>query len=92
MKPGCNINCKYKCQLNFTKETRQKIFNLYWNLGCLSRQRQFLLKFSSKGLKKNLDTDCPEGNIHTSFICPLKTQLKEFVNNTFYILYLCLRK
>ncbi|KAL4718653.1 hypothetical protein ACJJTC_013382 [Scirpophaga incertulas] len=41
MRPPCH-NCKFLCCDKFTRDERQEIFNTYWSLGSLQRQRDFL--------------------------------------------------
>lgn len=41
MRPPCH-NCKFLCCDTFTRDERQQIFNTYWSLGSLQRQRDFL--------------------------------------------------
>ncbi|CAG5044462.1 unnamed protein product [Parnassius apollo] len=41
MRPSCR-NCKFSCCDNFTTDERQQIFDCYWALGSLQRQRDFL--------------------------------------------------
>lgn len=41
MRPPCR-NCKFSCCDNFTTDERQQIFDRYWALGSLQRQRDFL--------------------------------------------------
>ena len=49
LKSGCGCNCRFKCHENFNMANGEDIFHSYWNLGCLlSRQRNFILKFSNK--------------------------------------------
>lgn len=40
MKPPCN--CRLQCRTTFSDEMRKEIFESYWNLASLQRQRDFL--------------------------------------------------
>ncbi|CAK1602117.1 unnamed protein product [Parnassius mnemosyne] len=42
IKPPCTEKCRLKCRNKITEEQRQEIFECYWGLGSLQRQRDFL--------------------------------------------------
>ncbi|CAK1598252.1 unnamed protein product [Parnassius mnemosyne] len=42
MSRPCNEKCRLKCGENITEEDRKKIFDAFWNLGSLVRQRDFI--------------------------------------------------
>lgn len=42
MKPPCPERCKLKCSKKFSENQRAKLFEDYWGLGSLQRQRDFL--------------------------------------------------
>lgn len=42
LKPPCNDNCRLKCSTVISQEERQEIFNNFWKLGDLGRQRDFI--------------------------------------------------
>lgn len=42
VKPPCTEKCRLKCRDKITEEQRQEIFECYWGLGTLKRQRDFL--------------------------------------------------
>lgn len=42
MKGPCPETCRLHCSVNFTENQRRDIFNNYWNLGDLERQRSFI--------------------------------------------------
>ena len=42
VKPPCTEKCRLKCRDKITEEQRQEIFECYWGLGSLQRQRDFL--------------------------------------------------
>ncbi|CAH1286836.1 unnamed protein product [Chrysodeixis includens] len=42
VKPPCTEKCRLKCRDKITEEQRQEIFECYWGLGTLQRQRDFL--------------------------------------------------
>lgn len=39
----CKTTCKLKCSVKFTEEDREILFNNFWNLGNLEKQRSFIL-------------------------------------------------
>lgn len=41
--PPCKNTCKLKCTAKFTQEDREQLFNYFWSLGDLERQRNFIL-------------------------------------------------
>ena len=44
LKNGCGPKCRYRCHEKIPQEERGKIFNTFWSLGDIKRQRDFLLK------------------------------------------------
>ena len=42
MKQPCGEKCRLKCSSKITEETRKTLFDAYWSLGSLERQRQFI--------------------------------------------------
>lgn len=42
IKPPCTEKCKLECSSKFTEEERKAIFQSYWDLGNLDKQRQFI--------------------------------------------------
>lgn len=42
MKPPCNKKCRLKCCDKFTEVERNEIFTSYWNLGDITKQREFI--------------------------------------------------
>ena len=42
MKSPCGQKCRLKCSTKIDEETRRTIFDSYWDLGELSKQRQFV--------------------------------------------------
>lgn len=42
MKPACTDKCVLSCSKKVSEEFRTRLFNDYWGLGCLQRQRDFL--------------------------------------------------
>lgn len=46
-KAACGEQCKFKCTENFTELQRQSIFENYWNMGDLQRQREFIMRHFS---------------------------------------------
>ncbi|XP_030749213.1 uncharacterized protein LOC115877193 [Sitophilus oryzae] len=42
LKRACTESCKQKCSKNFTEDERKFIFNNYWQMGDLHRQREFI--------------------------------------------------
>lgn len=44
MKDPCNEKCKLKCDTKFTEDQRKSIFETYWKLGSIDKQRNFLDK------------------------------------------------
>ncbi|CAG4907276.1 unnamed protein product [Colias eurytheme] len=47
MKPPCGEKCKQKCTNKITETQRKEIFDTYWSLGDLQRQREFILRHTS---------------------------------------------
>ena len=43
MGPGCSEKCRYKCKEHIPEEERINIFESYWKIGDLSRQRQYIV-------------------------------------------------
>lgn len=48
MKIACGQKCKLKCFSKFSEEQRKKIFEAYWNMGSLQRQRDFIANSMQK--------------------------------------------
>ncbi|CAH2102002.1 unnamed protein product [Euphydryas editha] len=44
LKEPCNSRCRLKCSERISQESRQTIFEDYWNMGSLTRQRDFIAK------------------------------------------------
>ena len=42
MKPPCNEKCRFKCNNKFNEEERNDIFTSYWDLGDITKQREFI--------------------------------------------------
>lgn len=42
MGPPCTEKCKIKCSIKFTEKERMQIFTYYWDLGDVTKQRQFI--------------------------------------------------
>lgn len=42
MKTPCVETCKFKCFQNFSEEERKQLFTLYWGLGDIEKQRQYI--------------------------------------------------
>lgn len=42
LKTPCSTNCRLKCTENFIEEKRLNIFNDFWGIGDLERQRYFV--------------------------------------------------
>ena len=40
IKGSCDEKCRHKCSQKFTEKERQSIFNLYWLLGDIAKQRK----------------------------------------------------
>ncbi|KAF9406098.1 hypothetical protein HW555_013404 [Spodoptera exigua] len=61
MKPPCSNKCRYKCSEHISEGQRYEIFNMYWDLSSLQRQRDFLnstitvLQLAQKRLKTNVE-------------------------------------
>ena len=51
MKKGCGHSCRYKCHSKFSEEERERLFNEFWILGDINRQRNFLSKYATKTRK-----------------------------------------
>ena len=54
MKIGCGMNCRYKCHANISQDERGSMFNSFWSLGDVTRQRQFLLKYAGPKPKASI--------------------------------------
>lgn len=48
MGPPCAETCNFKCQTKIGPRERQQLFDSYWKLGNLDKQRHFLLKCMEK--------------------------------------------
>ncbi|XP_052218286.1 uncharacterized protein LOC127835889 isoform X3 [Dreissena polymorpha] len=46
VKKGCGMGCRYKCHNNFTENERHKLFDGYWQMGDVNKQRNFIIKFA----------------------------------------------
>lgn len=44
MGASCGVKCRYKCKGKITEEQRARIFEQYWGLGDVQRQREFIAK------------------------------------------------
>ena len=52
LKSGCGVGCRQKFKDKISHEKRLKFFHGFWKLGCLTRQRDFLIKSVEKVKKK----------------------------------------
>ena len=51
---GCGVKCRLKCHESFSRDTRQEIFDKFWNIGDINQQRQFITDHvQRKTSKKN---------------------------------------
>ena len=48
MKKGCGIGCRLHCHDKLSPTDREKIFHAFWQLGEVTRQREFIVKHCSK--------------------------------------------
>ena len=39
---GCGVKCRLKCHESFNRDTRQEIFDKFWNIRDVNQQRQFI--------------------------------------------------
>jgi hypothetical protein len=46
LRPACGYGCRFKCNTKLNKEMRENIFHSFWKLGCIQKQRQFLVKYA----------------------------------------------
>ncbi|XP_055846446.1 eukaryotic translation initiation factor 5B-like [Episyrphus balteatus] len=44
VREGCSEKCKLKCPSNFKEDDRNKIFQAYWSMGDIQKQREFIHK------------------------------------------------
>ena len=51
LKPGCVLKCNKKCHHYLTQEQRESLFQSFWQLGSLERQRDYISRYVS--WKKN---------------------------------------
>lgn len=56
--PPCAENCRYRCTKQFTSEDRLSIFNDYWNMADLQRQRDFIAGHAKSIKHKYRNTEC----------------------------------
>lgn len=42
IKPSCKDKCRFKCSEKVTEDERKSIFEAYWNLGDIAKQREFI--------------------------------------------------
>jgi len=48
MRPPCGNNCRLSCKNNFDEPTRLQLFNAYWELADLQRQREFIVRHAQE--------------------------------------------
>lgn len=42
MKSPCQDKCRLKCKEKITEDERMSVFDAYWNLGDIAKQREFI--------------------------------------------------
>ena len=57
LKRTCGPTCRYKCSFNFKESEREKIFHYFWQLGEITKQRQFLQMFANRETKKQISVE-----------------------------------
>lgn len=48
VRPPCGEKCRLKCKNKIDEVTRQQLFDAYWSLGNLERQREFVVRHSQE--------------------------------------------
>lgn len=49
LKPSCSEKkCRLQCTQNISEDTRKSIFDNYWNMGNISRQRDFIVNHTEE--------------------------------------------
>lgn len=48
MRSPCGDNCQLSCKNNFDEPTRLQLFNAYWKLADLQRQREFIVRHAQE--------------------------------------------
>ncbi|XP_047513909.1 uncharacterized protein LOC125055490 [Pieris napi] len=48
IRPPCGDKCKLKCKIKINEEARQDIFEKYWILGDLERQREYIVRHTQE--------------------------------------------
>lgn len=48
MGPTCGDKCRLGCRLKMNDTSRQEIFNTYWGLGDLQKQREFIIRHTTE--------------------------------------------
>ncbi|CAG4919702.1 unnamed protein product [Colias eurytheme] len=94
MGPPCSFKCRLVCANKFSEEERQAIFNSYWELGNLQRQRAYLsscikpLKVAYRRIKVDVQNNQPAKprNPNTAYYLLIngieKRVCKKFLLNT----------
>lgn len=83
MKIPCSISCKFECAKRVTEEQRKEIFEKYWSLGCLEKQRFFILKSMTQiKHKDNLQRRRENNNYHFYIDNNEVRVCKQFFRNT----------
>lgn len=48
VRPACGEGCRQRCSLKINEETRQNIFDGYWGLADLQRQREYIIRHTQE--------------------------------------------
>lgn len=48
LRPPCGAKCRLNCKSKFDEPSRQQLFNAYWKLADLQRQREFIVRHSEE--------------------------------------------
>jgi hypothetical protein len=48
LKAACGVSCRFRCSKQLSEEDRKNLLHSYWQLGCVTRQRQFIISNTNK--------------------------------------------
>jgi len=70
IKKGCGVGCRLQCHRKILPAEREKLFHAFWQLGDVTRQREFVVKHCSKvpaGSRKVLTASRRKFTLNYSF-------------------------
>lgn len=48
LSPACGEKCRLGCRLKINETSRQDVFDTYWGLGDLQKQREFIIRHTTE--------------------------------------------